>query len=99
LYHLFSSKDVFAREMLVERGMAPSQVTEAALPIGEAFQKLVEFTGESPDVLTNLLYANHHVGLTWYFFAAVGVLSAVMIYTYGRWILSLEKREKARNQS
>ena len=80
--------------MLVDRGMAPEQVTEKALPVGEAFQKLVEYTGESPEVLTNLLYANHNVGTTWYFFAAVGVLSAIMIYMYGRWILSLEKKKR-----
>lgn len=82
-------------EMLVERGMTPGQVTEKALPVGEAFQKLIEYTGESPEVLTNLLYANHHVGLTWYFFAAVGVLSAVMIYMYGRWILTLGEKKRA----
>ena len=94
LYHMFSSKDVFARTMLVERGMAPSQVTKDTLPVGEAFQKLVDYTGQSPDHLTNLLYANHHVGSTWYFFAAVGVLSALMIFMYGRWILTLQKKEK-----
>ncbi|MBN2295017.1 MAG: MFS transporter [Pirellulales bacterium] len=92
LYHLFSSKDVFARQMLVERGMSPEQVTEKALPVGEAFQKLVEYTGQSPEVLTNLLYENHNVGLTWYCFAAVGILSAALIYLYGRWILTLEKK-------
>lgn len=95
LYHLFSSKDVFAREMLVERGMTPEQVTEKALPVGKAFQKLVDSTGETPEVLTDLLYANHHVGTTWYVFVAVGVLSAVMIYMYGRWILTLSKKESA----
>ncbi len=95
LYHWFSSKDVFAREMLVERGMSPEQVTEKALPVGEAFQKLVEYTGESPEALTDLLYMSHNVGTTWYVFAAVGVLSAVMIYLYGRWILTLDKKEKA----
>ena len=94
LYHLFSSKDVFAREMLIERGMAPEQVSEEALPVGEAFQTLVEYTGESPDVLTNLLYANHSVGSTWYVFAAVGVISAIMIYLYGRWILTLEQKHE-----
>ena len=44
LYHIFSSKDEFARQLLVDRGMPPSQVTEHALPIGEAFDKLVQFT-------------------------------------------------------
>jgi POT family proton-dependent oligopeptide transporter len=94
LYHLFSSKDVFARELLVGRGMNPELVTDSALPVGEAFHKLVEYTGQSPESLTRLLYESHNVGLTWYFFGIVGVLSALMIYLYGRWILILAKRER-----
>lgn len=95
LYHWFSSKDVFARELLVERGMEPGEVTESALPIGEAFAKLVEYTGEDPLMLTQQLYQSHPVGLTWYVFAGVGVLSAIMIYFYGRWIATLAKRDVA----
>ena len=63
-------------------------------PIGEAFQKLCEFTGESPATLTRLLYETHNVGMTWYVFAVVGVISAFMIYLYGRWILTLARKEK-----
>jgi MFS family permease len=95
LYHTFSSKDVFAREMLVTKGLDPSQVTEAALPVGEAFRKLVEVTGESPAVLTRLLYETHQVGTTWYFFAGVGVFSAVLIWCYGVWIRRLAAKESA----
>jgi hypothetical protein len=93
LYHLFSSKDVFSRQMLVERGLPEHAVTEQALPIGEAFSKLVEVTGEDPSALTQTLYQSHSVGFTWYVFAAVGVLSAVMIYLYGRWIATLARQE------
>jgi MFS family permease len=93
LYHMFSSKDQFAREMLVEKGLAPSQVTEAALPVGEAFNKLVEVTGQPPEVLTNLLHQQHNVGLTWYIFAVIGLASAVLIYSYGVWIKKLAERE------
>ena len=89
LYYIFSSKDEFARQMLVERGMSPAAVTHEALPIGEGFKKLVEFTGDTPEHLTQLLYQAHHVGMTWYIFALIGVASAVMIYFYGRWILKL----------
>ncbi|HOX55620.1 MAG TPA: MFS transporter [Candidatus Paceibacterota bacterium] len=99
LYHIFSAKDVFARQMLVERGLSPAQVTEQALPIGEAFKKLVEVTGETPAQLTHALYQSHHVGVTWYVFAAIGVASAVMIYLYGRWILKLAKQEASRQSS
>ncbi len=93
LYHIFSAKDEFARQMLVQRGLQPAQVSEHALPIGEAFAKLVQFTGESPETLTQALYQSHHVGLTWYVFAAIGVISAVMIYAYGQWILRLAQQQ------
>lgn len=89
LYHLWSDKDVFARRMLVERGVDAAQVTEAALPPGEAFHRLVALTGESPAALTRQLYEAHHVGATWYFFAMVGVLAAALIWTYGRWMRRL----------
>jgi dipeptide/tripeptide permease len=89
LYYWLSSKDEFARQMLVERGMSPAAVTHDALPIGDAFKKLVEFTGDTPEHLTQLLFQAHHVGMTWYIFAAIGVASAVMIYFYGQWILKL----------
>jgi proton-dependent oligopeptide transporter, POT family len=96
LYHIFSAKDEFARQMLVERGLTPAQVSEQAVPIGEAFKKLVEVTGDTPAHLTHALYQSHHVGVTWYVFAAIGVGSAVMIYLYGRWIRSLAEREAAK---
>src|SRR5205823_7823215 len=92
LYHLFSAKDEFARQMLVERGLSPDQVTPQALPIGEAFNKLVQFTAQSPQSLTQALYQSHPVGLTWYAFAAVGVASTVMIFLYGRWIRKLAEK-------
>ncbi|HVM50777.1 MAG TPA: hypothetical protein VMU04_22305, partial [Candidatus Acidoferrum sp.] len=95
LYHIFSAKDEFARQMLVARGMPPSQVTDKALPIGEAFNKLVQYTHESPEHLTQALYQAHHVGVTWYVFAGVGVASAIMIYAYGKWIQRLARREAA----
>lgn len=98
LYHTFSSKDVLARNLLVQHGMPPDQVTEQALPVGEAFSKLVQYSGESPEGLTRLLYESNNVGLTWYFFAMVGVVSALLIYLYGRWILTLTKKEQKRGQ-
>jgi len=94
LYHVFSAKDEFARQMLLQHGWTPEAVSQQALPIGEAFQKLVEVTGETPAALTQQLYQSHHVGLTWFVFAGIGVASAVMIYYYGRWIRKLAEREK-----
>jgi len=94
LYHHFSSKDTFAREMLRTKGFDAAQVTETVLPPGEAFHKLVEVTGMAPDVLTRELYQAHNVGTTWYIFAAVGAVAAVLIYLYGRWIFKLAQDQK-----
>ena len=93
LYDLFSSKDGFAREMLKARGMAADLV--AKIPNGEAFHRLVDFTHESPEKLTQLLYQSHNVGLTWFVFAAVGIASAVMIFYYGQWIRELAGRTRS----
>jgi MFS family permease len=89
LYDIFSSKDEFSRQMLRERGLSAAEVSQAVLPVGDAFKKLVEVTGETPQRLTQLLHQTHHVGMTWFVFAAIGIASAVMIYFYGRWILKL----------
>jgi hypothetical protein len=93
IYAAYADKDSLAREMLAQKGMAADQITEQALPIGEAFKKLVEFTGENPHTLTQQLYDSHSIGLVWYIFAGVGVIAGVMIYLYGRWILTLAKQQ------
>jgi hypothetical protein len=95
LYHMWSDKDVFARQMLVEHGLTPAQVAVEALPPGEAFHKLVAITGETPEALTRTLYQTHQVGSTWYFFAMVGVASACLIWVYGRWIRKIAERRRA----
>ena len=69
---------------------------DAARPV---FNKLVQFTGESPERLTQALYQSHHIGLTWFVFAVIGVASAVMIYLYGRWVLKLAEKESANSGS
>jgi MFS family permease len=84
LYDVFASKDRFARELLVERGMAAAEA--AAIPEGEAFSRLVRVTGESPEALTQLLHQSHSVGLVWVLFAGVGLLSALGIASYARWL-------------
>jgi MFS family permease len=99
LYHIFSTKDEFAREMLLKNGFTPSQVTEHALPVGEAFNKLVQVTGQTSDHLTQLLYLQHHVGTTWLIFAGIGLVSAVMIYFYGLWLKTLVAREAGSSQA
>lgn len=67
-------------------------MTEAALPIGRAFQRLVEVTGESSDTLTAHLGAAHHVGVVWFLFAGVGVMSGSLRGLCWRWILRMAPR-------
>lgn len=93
LYHHFSAKDEFARQALVQHGWTLDAVSQQALPVGEAFQKLVEVTGHMPAALTRQLYQTHHVGVTWFVFAAIGIAAAVMIHFYGRWIQRLAQQE------
>ena len=90
LYDHFASKERFAREMLLQKGMAASQVH--AIKQGEAFQKLVDFTHDTPEHLTTVLYNSHHVGLLWVLLGFIGIVSAVGIYIYGRWVMTLAKK-------
>ncbi len=84
LYEHFASKDRFARELLLERGMPALDVDK--IPQGEAFDQLLRFTGESANQLTTLLYNTHNVGVVWYIMATVGALSALGIYGYSRYM-------------
>ena len=99
LYHRWSDKDVIARQMLVDRGLDPALVTPQVLPAGEAFHKLVAVTGETPEALTRLLYQTHHIGAIWYFFACGGLLSAGLIWAYGKWLRQLTISQKQAAQA
>lgn len=91
LYHHFASKDVFAREMLVDKGYLDVQAA-ASVPNGEAFKTLLAHVGGSADQLTLQLYQAHNVGEMWYMMAAVGFVTATLILVYGSW---LTKRRQA----
>ncbi len=88
LYADFGAKDTIARQSLQEGGMSLADVN--AVPIGEAFQKLIEITGQSADALTAQLYMANNVGGAWYIMAAVGLVSAAGMYVYGRWTYQLK---------
>ncbi len=60
------------------------------IPQGEAFDWLVAFTGEAPKTLSDLLYTSHNVGAVWYVMGGIGIVSAIGIWIYGRWILTLK---------
>ncbi len=89
LYYKYGAIDTVARPALVDAGI--SQADADAIPIGEAFQKLVEVTGQSADVLTAQLYAANNVGVAWYIMASVGIVSAAGMYVYGRWTYQLRE--------
>ena len=68
---------------------APRSVDK--IPQGEAFDWLVTLTGEAPRALSNFMYTTHNVGVVWYVLGGVGIVSAIGIWIYGRWILTLKK--------
>ncbi|NUN14492.1 MAG: MFS transporter [Myxococcales bacterium] len=89
LYDIYASKERFSMNALKEMGWTDAQVKE--IPGGEVFSKLVEATGVSAETLTNQLYAAHNVGMVWYIMGIIGIVSAIGIYWYGKWVLTLRK--------
>ncbi len=71
---------------------APQKVVDA-IPHGEAFDWLVAATPETPKQLTDVLYATHSITTVWYIMGAVGIVSAIGIYLYGRWVLAMAKKK------
>jgi POT family proton-dependent oligopeptide transporter len=90
LYDIFASKDSFSRDLLADRGMDPGAI--AQIPQGEAFDRLVQYTGESAKSLTHLLYTTHDIGMVWNIIGAIGIVSAAGIFIYGRWTLALVRK-------
>ncbi|MCC3859909.1 MFS transporter [Pseudemcibacter aquimaris] len=84
LYGKWSSKEQISREVLSEHGLSISDID--AIPVGEAFDHLVMVSGESARVITEQLYMTHNVGGIWYLMAAIGIISALGMYQYGRWM-------------
>ena len=41
--------------------------------------------------MTQQLYGMHDVGMAWYIIGAIGMVSAVGILLYGKWIFQMEK--------
>jgi hypothetical protein len=74
---------------LTSEGM--TQVVEG-IPQGEAFNWLVAMTGQSPETLTEILYQSHNIQMVWYIMGIVGIISALGIYLYGKWILRSVRR-------
>lgn len=84
LYGHFASKEEFARQMLTEKGM--SAVDVKAIPLGEAFDKLVGMMGQTPDQVTQMLWDLHHPYKLWWIMASVGVATTLALIWYGGWV-------------
>jgi POT family proton-dependent oligopeptide transporter len=85
LYDHYASKERFARELLLERGMASADVQRIAP--GEAFSHLVAFTHQPAAQLTSMLYERHPVGHVWWWMAAFGAVSVIGIGLYARFVI------------
>jgi hypothetical protein len=79
--------------MLAEKGLLTGDAL-AQVKQGEAFAKLMELSHLDKWELTHQLYATHNVGAVWYIMGAVGVLTALGIYVYGRWVAQMVKAPK-----
>ena len=64
------------------------------LPQGEAFDWLVVLTGDTPAAMTELLYTTNNIGLVWYVLGGIGIVTAIGIWQYGRWILTLQMDDR-----
>ena len=64
----------------------------AKIPNGDAFKKLVEVSGLRPEELTLTLYNQHHAGSIWYMFIGVGIVTAICLALYSKW---MERRKAA----
>ncbi|WP_417462266.1 MFS transporter [Kordiimonas sp.] len=95
LYGELASKEQISRKLLLTHDLSAEQI--AAVPNGEAFQKLVDVTGQSAEMLTQQLYAANNIGAVWYLMASVGIVSAVGLYAYGKWTyrIAMIKEEEA----
>lgn len=94
LYGAFASKEELSRDALQVHGMTAVQIH--SVPIGEAFDKLVAITGQTPEAVTATLYNSHNIGALWYLAAGVGLLTAVGLYIYGHWTYRRAMHTEAR---
>ena len=74
---------------MLESGMTQAEVD--AVPMGEAFLRLVEISGQTAEALTAQLYAANNVGGALYIMAVVGIVSAACMYVYRRCTYQLKE--------
>jgi MFS family permease len=84
-----TNADVPATELVNLYQTDPAAFVET-IPQGEAFDWLVSLTGEAPRMLSDMMYTTHNVGVVWYVLGGIGIISAIGIWRYGKWILTLK---------
>jgi MFS family permease len=89
LYGRFAAKETLSREWLAEHGVSGGEI--AAIPQGEAFQYLVDWSGRSAEATTTLLYEANHIGYVWYLMALIAVGAVIGLFFYGRWLTALAR--------
>lgn len=90
LYDMYAAKDSLSRNYLADNGMSLTDID--AIPIGEAFTYLVDKSGQSAEAMTQILYDANNVGMVWNLMAIVALVTAVGLYFYGKWILTLVRK-------
>jgi len=94
LYGEFASKENLSRQLLIDGGEDVS-----AVPIGEAFLKLVEVTGQTAESLTASMYASNDIGYVWYLMGVVGLITTFGLYVYGNWTYRFARELEAKSCS
>ncbi|MFC3050533.1 MFS transporter [Kordiimonas pumila] len=90
-YGKYAAIDQVARDHMIQTG---TPVTAAnAIPVGDAFERLVTQTGMPANDLMNELYAHYNIGTMFYIMAFIGILSAIGLYYYGRWTYKSAQQE------
>jgi proton-dependent oligopeptide transporter, POT family len=91
-----ATESTLTAEQIANLGGQGTEKLVAAIPQGEAFDWLVSMTGEAPRALTDVLYQTHSIATVWYIMGAVGIVSALGIALYGKWVLTLSEEETER---
>lgn len=93
LYGRLAAKETLSRRWLEENGVGAEQLQ--AIPQGEAFSYLVNFADGTPQAMTQMLYQANNVGFVWDLMALIALASAIGLFFYGRWIMTLVKSDAA----
>lgn len=91
LYDIYASKERLSLEYLHTLGMKLTDIE--VIKQGEAFDRLVEFSGKPAQEITDILYQANNIGMAWYIIATVGAISAVGIYIYTKWLYRLQAQQ------